>query len=234
MREAYEECLRVAGAVSRSRHDVRDLVQTVLLDALEHGVHDLAEPERRAWLRGALRKRAAFEARTAARRRRRESRWLDVRVALGVSGVHPWAFCRDFLARLQPSIRTLAALAAADLSPDEIRAILRLSSTAFRKRVSVLRRVVLEATEAGAPIVTARSTAFALGPARAELIASLRRRRCAVLASHDPDGHPLLFSILPARPLPRLSFTKLLTPEPAAATGEGDGSKPTTGGDTCR
>jgi DNA-directed RNA polymerase specialized sigma24 family protein len=195
MQEAYEECLRVAGAVSRSRHDVRDLVQTVLLEAIEHGVLDFDAAERRAWLRGALRKRAAFEARTAARRRRRESRWFGARVARGVRDARPWVFSHDFLARLQPSVRTLAALAAADLSPDEIRAILRLSATAFRKRVSVLRRVVREATDAGVPIVAARSTAFALGPRRAELIASLRRRRCAVLASHDPDGHPLLFSV---------------------------------------
>jgi DNA-directed RNA polymerase specialized sigma24 family protein len=115
MRETYEECLRVAGAVCRSRHDAPDLVQTVLLEALEHGVHDLAGPERRAWLRRALRKRAPA-------RRARNGR---------------------------------GGRADRDHSID----------------------------------------AFALGPARAELIASLRRRRCAVLASHNPDGHPLLFSV---------------------------------------
>jgi DNA-directed RNA polymerase specialized sigma24 family protein len=195
MREAYEEFLRVAGALSRSRHDARDLVQTVLLDALEHGVVDLAGPERRAWLRGALRKRAAFDARTTARRQRRELSWFGVRVAHGSSDVRPWDFSQDLLARLQPSVRTLATLVSAELSPDEIRAVLRLSGTSYRKRLSMLRRVVREASDAGVPVVAARSAAFALGPARAELIASLRRRRCAVLASHDPDGHPLLFSV---------------------------------------
>jgi DNA-directed RNA polymerase specialized sigma24 family protein len=197
MRDVYDECLRAAAACSRDRHDAGDLVQTVFLYALEHGVPDLSVLERRAWLRGALRRRAAFEARLAVRRRRREARWQDA--SASVESQRPWRFSSEFLASLQPSVRALAALAAADLNPGEIRSVLRLSGTAFRKRLSVLRRFVSDATEAGLSVVTQGGTAYALGPTRAGLIESLRRRPEAVLGSHDPDGHPLIFAVRPAK-----------------------------------
>jgi DNA-directed RNA polymerase specialized sigma24 family protein len=150
MRDAYDECLRVAARCARDRADAGDLVQTVFLQALERGVSDLDAADRRAWLRGALRRRAAFEARVAGRRRRRESRWGDARGSADQSP-RPWQFSPEFLAQLQPSVRALAALASADLNPDEIRSVLRLSGTAFRKRLSMLRHFVREASEAGTP-----------------------------------------------------------------------------------
>lgn len=193
MRDAYDDCLRTATKRSRDRNDAGDLVQSVLLAALERGVSDLDAPERRAWLRGALRRRAAFEARLAARRRQREARWQAER---GPSEPpRSWRLSSEFLASLQPSVRALATLAAADLNPDEIQSVLKLSGTAFRKRLSSLRRFVREASEAGLSVVTTRSTAYALGPARASVIESLRRRPRAVLGSHDPDGHALIFAV---------------------------------------
>jgi DNA-directed RNA polymerase specialized sigma24 family protein len=197
MREAYDECLRTAAACSRNRHEARDLVQSVFLAALERGVSSLDAPERRAWLRGALRRRAAFEARLAARRRKREARWQMER-APG-EPVRAWRMSSEFLASLQPSLRAVASLASADLSPGEIQSVLRLSGTAFRKRLSMLRRFVREASEAGFSVVTTRGTAYALGPARASVIESLRRRPESVLGSHDPDGHPLLFAVTRAQ-----------------------------------
>lgn len=194
MRDVYDECLRVATRCVRNRADAVDLVQTVFLQALERGVSELSAPERRAWLRGALRRRAAFEARVAGRRRRRESRWLDTRRPSDCAPT-AWRFSPEFLAQLRPSVRALAALASADLNPDEIRAVLRLSGSAFRKRLSMLRRFVRAATEAGHTVVAVRSTVYALGPARASVIESLRKRPQSVLGSHDPDGHPLIFAV---------------------------------------
>ena len=192
MHDAYDECLRAAAGCSRDRSDAGDLVQTIFLYALERGL-DVAAPERRAWLRGALRRRAAFEARLAVRRRNRDAQWQGA--GSPAETPRPWRFSSEFLASLQPSVRALAALASADLNPDEIRSVLRLSGTAFRKRLSMLRRLVREASEAGLNVVTRHGTAYALGPARASVIESLRRRPEAVLGSHDPDGHPLLFAI---------------------------------------
>jgi DNA-directed RNA polymerase specialized sigma24 family protein len=200
LREVYGELERVAAAVSRTQNEARDLVQSVLLDAIERGVADLSAPERRAWLRGALRRRAAFDARTAGRARRRDARWLEASSGSGEAGetARPWRFSRDFLERLAPSLRTLAALASAELEPREIRSVLRLSDTAFRKRVSMLRRALGQASAAGVSLVTAPSQAFALGKQRALVIAGLRRHPGWAIASHDPDGHPLVFTTVGA------------------------------------
>lgn len=194
MRDVYEECLRVAARCVRNRADAVDLVQTVFMQALEQGVTELSAAERRAWLRGALRRRALFEARVAGRRRRRERRYMDVRGVVDAAAT-PWRFSPEFLAQLQPSVRALAALASADLNPDEIRAVLRLSGTAFRKRLSMLSQFVHAASEAGLSIVALRSTVYAFGPARASVIESLRKRPEAALGTHDPDGHPLIFAV---------------------------------------
>jgi DNA-directed RNA polymerase specialized sigma24 family protein len=194
MRDVYDECLRVAARCVRNRADAVDLVQSVFLQAIERGVPELSAAERRAWLRGALRRRALFDARVAGRRRRREHRYLEARGTIDPAAT-PWRFSPEFLAQLQPSVRALAALASADLNPDEIRAVLRLSGTAFRKRLSMLRRFVHDACEAGLSIVAVRSTVYALGPARASVIESLRKRPQAVLGSHDPDGHLLIFAV---------------------------------------
>ena len=197
MRDVYGELVRIAASVGRTRHEARDLVQSVLLDAIERGISDWGAPERRAWLHGALRRRAAFIARTAGRARRRDGQWLDAATqrAAAESLRAPWRFSHELLARLPASLRTLAVLASADLQPQEIRSALRLTDTALRKRLSMLRRAVREASLAGVAVVTTASEAFALGDRRAALIAALRRQPGWAIATHDPDGHPLIFSI---------------------------------------
>jgi RNA polymerase sigma-70 factor (ECF subfamily) len=198
MREVYGELVRVAAAVARTRHEAGDLVQSILLDAIERGISDFSAPERSAWLHGALRRHAAFTARTAGRARRREARWLHATTAQGEpseSSLAPWRFAQELLERLPESLRTVAVLASADLQPQEIRSVLRLTDAAFRKRLSMLRRAVREASLAGVAVVTAASEAFALGDRRAALIAVLRRHSGWAMATHDPDGHALIFSL---------------------------------------
>jgi RNA polymerase sigma-70 factor (ECF subfamily) len=194
LRELYEECVRVAAASSRSAQQARDLAHAVLLDAIERDVGNLSTPERRAWLRGALRKRAAFEARTAVRRRNREARWQSTRHAVPATEPQPWRFTPELLEQLSPALRVVAALAAAELEPREIRSVLRLSDTAFRKRLSDLRRAIQEAAAAGIAVIGQPPAAYALGKARAELLANLKSHPTWAVASHDPDGHPLIFS----------------------------------------
>jgi len=202
LRELYEECVRVAASSSRSAAEARDLAHSVLLDAIARGAADLSTLDRRAWLHGALRRHAAFEARTAARRRARETRWHDARE--GATGQQePWRFSPELLARLSPALRVLAALASAELEPREIRSVLRLSDTAFRKRLSDLRRAVREAAATGVAVVCKPPAAYALGAARLELLMSLKNHPPWAVASHDPDGHPLIFSRTSAHESPR-------------------------------
>jgi RNA polymerase sigma-70 factor (ECF subfamily) len=134
LRELYDECVRVAAVSSRSAHDTRDTAHTLLLDLIARGSFDLHGLEGRAFLRGAVRKHAAFEARTEARRRVRETHWQGANETNSSAGPEPWRFTPELLAQLSPALRAVAALASAELGPREIRSVLRLSDTAFRKR----------------------------------------------------------------------------------------------------
>jgi hypothetical protein len=188
-RELYDECVRVAAASSRNAEHARDLAHSVLVDAVARG--KTSEVQQRGWMYGAVRRRAAFEARTAARRQAREARW---HASTPDPAAHAWRFSPELLAELSPALRVLAALASAELQPREIRSVLRLTDAAFRKRLSELGRAVRTASRAGLPVVRRVPAGHALGPARAELLSTLERHPAWAVASHDPDGHVFVFS----------------------------------------
>ncbi|MEQ1610853.1 MAG: sigma factor [Hyphomonadaceae bacterium] len=64
---AFADLRALARRASRRPDEADDLLQTALLAALESGRNDLAAPEARRWLSGVIRKRATFDARSAAR-----------------------------------------------------------------------------------------------------------------------------------------------------------------------
>jgi DNA-directed RNA polymerase specialized sigma24 family protein len=180
----------------RRADEADDLVQETLLAALVAGRHDLP------WLSGVLRRQAAMAARTAVRRRRREAEaglLADdtiepaTRQESGSPSAHlPW------LAALPPSARRLAVLALHGLSADEIRWILRIEPTAFRQRLTRIRKTL------AAQSATSRAESIALAylrdPARSvDIPFGLARRALKAamqagdgLGTHDPDGHLIL------------------------------------------
>jgi DNA-directed RNA polymerase specialized sigma24 family protein len=185
----YEELRARARRLTRSAADADDLVQEVLLVALRAGRSD---PN---WLGGVLQHQAALSVRREVRRRRRER---DVEPVADTS--HP-ADPVDFdalLPRLPPAARRVAVLALHGLAPDEIRWILALAPTAFRQRLSTIRRAL------GALPPAQRAEALALAyvrdPARStDLQFGLIRRALKALlghgpglATHDRDGHLLV------------------------------------------
>ncbi len=189
--EAYREILRTARRFVRSEDEARDLVQDAVVIALARGFDDWSSPAHRRWLRGVVRKRAAFVMRGQARRRRREG------LPDGASGTSTsrWVWQEDFLASLPRSLRVVAALASADLCAAEIRWLLGLSHTALRQRLSALRGAVR--AEAEPPTLPASEPQLSFGGQRAQLLAGLRRQRGRVVATHDPDGHAILLRIRP-------------------------------------
>jgi len=188
-REAYRDVLRTARRCTRSGDEARELAQDAFVIALARGFCDWSAPAQRAWLHGVVRRRAAFLARGHARRRRRE-RLVDPASARAAS----WAWHPDFLASLPPSLRVVAALASADLCAAELRWLLGLTDTALRKRLSALRKAVRAEPEL--PTVAAPAPNLTLGARRAELLMSLRRQQAEALATHDPDGHPILLRVV--------------------------------------
>lgn len=185
-----------ARRLARRPEEADDLLQSALLAALESGRTDLASPETRRWLSGVIRNRAAFDARTSARRRRRDSAWgEDVfpRTERGGGGsprlrgetVGPAAT----LPNLSPSLRLTALLALSGHTRQEIGWLLNLSDTALRQRISQLKRAL-----ANAPAPDAAPTGpLAFGRIRRALLGPARREN-AFLASHDPDGHLFVVS----------------------------------------
>jgi DNA-directed RNA polymerase specialized sigma24 family protein len=186
--EAYRDILRTARRFAPSGDEARDLVQDALMIALARGFQDWPSPERRAWLHGVVRKRAAFLARGQARQRRREGLFEAVGQGAGT-----WRWKPGFLASLPRSLRVVASLASVDLCAAEIRWLLGLTETALRKRLSALRRAVRAEPEP--PTLPAPEPPLSLGAHRAYLIAALQKQRDPALATHDPDGHAILLRI---------------------------------------
>jgi RNA polymerase sigma-70 factor (ECF subfamily) len=193
--EVYRDILRTALRVARSADEARDLVQDTLTIALSRGIDDWQSLARRAWLRGVVRKRAAFLLRGEKRRRRRE----QLPDAAGLAG-SAWVWQPGFLASLPRSLRVVATMASADLCAAEIRWLLGLSDTALRQRLSALRRAVR--AEAERPTQPAPAPPLTFGAHRAPLIAALRLQPGRALATHDPDGHAILLCIRPHKTRP--------------------------------
>ena len=180
----YLELLRQARRVTRKSDEAEDLLQTVLLAAVEAGRQDLACPENRRWMQGALRKRAAFDARTAIRRRKREDCWLD-----GASGSsEPSALPMSFLATLSPALRTTALLVLTGHTKPEIIWMQRLSEAAFRQRICEIRRRWRLSGTGRIDDMPGLSGYLSYGTIRRTLLGPVHRHQAA-LGSHDPDGH---------------------------------------------
>ena len=188
-----------ARRLTRSDADAADLVQDVLEAALQAGRTDLP------WLIGVLQRQAAMAARTAVRRRARESahgaapETNDPDPAADDRGSGPPpSDLALILSRMPEASRRVAVLALHGLNADEIRWLLNLSSAAFRQRLSGIRHAL------GALLAPLRTQALALAyvrdPARSvDLQFGLVRRALKAalagrpgLATHDVDGHLLV------------------------------------------
>lgn len=193
---AFADLHAQARRLARRPEEADDLLQSALLAALESGRTDLASPETRRWLSGVIRNRAAFDARTSARRRRRDSAWSADALPRAERGEGGSPRLRSeteggvaTLPNLSPALRLTALLALSGHTRQEIGWLLNLSDTALRQRISQLKRALDQTPAPGAdptgPLAFGRIRRALLGPAR---------REHAFLASHDPDGHLFVVS----------------------------------------
>ena len=192
---AFADLHAQARRLTRRPEEADDLLQSALLAALESGRTDLSSPETRRWLSGVLRNRAAFDARTAGRRRSRDSTWSEsflLHAEHGGGGAPRSGETEraTAVAGLAPSLRHPALLALSGHTRQEIGWLLNLSDTALRQRISQLRRALATVP---APDTTDPTGQLAFGRIRRALLGPARREH-AVLASHDPDGHLFVVS----------------------------------------
>lgn len=187
MLHAYPDLLRYARRVSKRADEAEDILQSVLLAAVRQGRADLALESNRRWLMGAIRKHAAFEARSAVRRRQRETAFQPTAIEASDD-----ADFERLCSRLPPALRLTARLIGAGQTRQEICWLLRISDMAFRQRVVEIRRRL-------GPM---RLSSAAIGGLAGPLSFGLIRRALlhpasrdgAFLASHDPDGHIFILS----------------------------------------
>ena len=186
--EAYRRLRAEARRHARRAADADDLVQDALLIALEQGRQDDS-----AWLAGVIRNQATMQARSAIRRRQREAAVAADEITPAGEDAAPSATA--LLERLPPAARRVAVLALHGLNADEIRWVLSISATAFRQRLTSIRKTL------GALPPSQRAEAMALAyvrdPARSvELRFGLIRRALKAalrgvdgIGTHDADGH---------------------------------------------
>lgn len=173
-------------------------MQDALLVALKAGRAPLSNPADLPWLNGVLRNRAAMRARTGARRSARErdygSSMEDER-----GSAEPAMEFDALLAPMAPAARAVAILVLHGLTAEEIRWIHRLSATAFRQRLTSIRKSLksLPADLRGEALATALHRpgipGLETGLIRRALRATLARM--PAVGSHDPDGHLILISL---------------------------------------
>src|SRR5688500_20161509 len=72
-KEDYNHWLTVAARFAKKRDEAEDLLHESLLAAVQARRTDLADAHNRSWLAGTIRNKAMMAARTAGRRKRRES-----------------------------------------------------------------------------------------------------------------------------------------------------------------
>ena len=194
----YRRLRSEARRIARNAQDADNLVQDALLVALENGRdgHDDL-----AWLSGVLRNRAAMQARSAIRQRRRETVAVMDDIAPDSEREPKYrhesvqSSATALLERLPPAARRVAVLALHGLNADEIRWILGLSATAFRQRLTSIRKTMgalppsqrAEALALAYVRDPARTVDLQFGLIRRALIAALRGT--AGIGTHDADGH---------------------------------------------
>lgn len=178
--------LGTARRYARRGDEAEDIVQEVMIAAVQAGREDISQPANRRWMAGAIRRRAAFDARSAARRLRREAQWHAERNA------DPTADTSDTAAAivydLPPGLRVMAALALSGHTRREIAYLLALPDTALRQRIAALKKTLSKRGLALPEDLPGLNLDLAYGQIRQGLMAHLRREK-GRFATHDPDGH---------------------------------------------
>jgi len=189
----YTQLLQYARKVTRHSDEAEDLLQIVLLAAVEAGRTDLTCTDNRRWLFGALRKRSAFDARSAVRRQKREASSVLTEEPSEESQAENQVSTGEFVNTLPPSLRTAALLALAGHTKAEVAWLLRISDAALRQRIAQIKRRWRQFDGRHVSGLPSLKGELAFGQIRQALL-KMSRHNSVILASHDPDGHLFVVS----------------------------------------
>ena len=182
----YAQLCAIARRETRDAGAVEDMVQEALLAAVLAGRVDFDAAETARWLTGTVRNQARMAARSAMRRRGRESHWQSE--AHTEPAASEQGDVASLLASLPSALKAVAALTLSGHTRREIAYLLELPDTALRQRIAALRRRVVQAGLAVPADLPGLSLDLAYGRIRDALLPQLLREG-GLFASHDPDGH---------------------------------------------
>ena len=202
----YPELLQYAHKVALRTDEAEDLLQTALLAAIEAGRTDMTCINNRRWLIGAIRNRSAFDARSAVRRRKRETSFSYLNSSPEVSSISTTKFVNT----LPPSLKTTALLALTGHTKTELTWLLRISDPALRQRIVQIKRRWRNFDGRHISELNGLKESLAFGRIRQALLKAPLQDN-VVLASHDPDGH--LFMIRSQNHLLRQHKVKAINKE---------------------
>lgn len=174
-----------------SPHEADDIVQDVLLAAIRAG-RACGGDGFLPWARGAIRNHSRFLARTAGRRRARETAHRDLHDPQGAPGVK---IPEAVVAGLSPALRVLALLANLGMGKAEIAWLLGLSDQAARQRIHALRKAIARSGAMPEAVRQAGEPVGSPGLARRLLKRSIPPRGARRFAIRDPDGMGIFFSV---------------------------------------
>jgi RNA polymerase sigma factor (sigma-70 family) len=198
--QSLRQLRRMASRRARTPDEADDLVQDTLIAALEAG-RECDGPQFFPWASAVLTRRAMFLARTAGRRRRRETNFaMEAAADAALPSVPERRLPRQFIDTLPPSVRTIALLVNAGLGRAEISGVLGISDLALRQRISYLRKAWRRSGgqfEFSEPSLRSH---MPCGLLRRSLKATLVKLPSARFAIADSDGHPIFLGIAHTSP----------------------------------
>ena len=209
----YSALLDVARRHSRVVDEAEDLLQEALFVACKVGRIDLTLKDNQQWLKGVIRNLATQQARTAVRRKKRDDAYardqgICVESLETTATLQGKETSQKLFDSLSPAVRKVAVLALCGLNRQEICTLLQLSDTAFRQRLTALRKAiaprshefkqdVLAYAYASRALPTKSKDMLPLGLIRRALLTCLHHDRNSAptsLGTHDPSGHLIVFS----------------------------------------
>jgi RNA polymerase sigma-70 factor (ECF subfamily) len=199
-REEYNHWLAVAARHARKRGEAEDLLHDSLLEAVEARRTDLSEAATRGWFVGLIRNKALMDARTAVRRKRRETAFAtEPALARPTLSAPADDVALNLVRSLPPATKSVATLALHGMSRREIAFVLDLTDAALRQRLATLKRrwagISDSTREDAMQLVRERRRSIGqemeLGQVRRALLALVRE--VPGIGTHDPDGHLIMF-----------------------------------------
>jgi RNA polymerase sigma-70 factor (ECF subfamily) len=192
----YAQWLSTARRYARRADEAEDLLHNAILAAIHAGRRDLSDPASAAWFAGVIRNLATMDARSAVRRRARETAHVPEPAPTSQEPDELAAWL-NAVATLPRGARSVAVLALAGLTRPEIAAALGLPDTALRQRLTSVRKAWarLDASERPQGVPKPRSTyrtQLELGLLRRALLGVLHTR--GDVGTHDPDGHLIVLN----------------------------------------